>query len=154
MNPPLATQEDLEAVIEGLKDGTIDCIATDHAPHSLDEKTKSFTDAPFGIVGFETALGATLKLVEDGHLTINQVIEKLSVNPSKILGLKEQGQINIGQAANLTIIDPNIIYKVKAEGFKTKCKITPFEGMEFKGRAIGVIVNGKLFETRKVKCGK
>ena len=151
MNPPLATQADLEAVIDGLKDGTIDCIATDHAPHSLDEKTKPFAESPFGIVGFETALGLSLKLVYDGHLTVNQVIEKLSVNPSKILGLKGQGQIKVGQAANLTIIDPNITYKVKAEAFKTKCKITPFEGMEFKGKAIGVIVDGELIETGKVK---
>lgn len=154
MNPPLATQEDLTAVIEGLQDGTIDCIATDHAPHSLEEKTKPFAEAPFGIVGFETALGVSLKLVEDGHLTINQVIEKLSANPAKILCLKNQGNIKVGQIANLTIIDPNITYKVKAEEFKTKCKITPFEDMEFKGKAIGVIVNGELIDSGKVKCGK
>ncbi|MEI8129081.1 MAG: dihydroorotase, partial [bacterium] len=142
MNPPLATQADLTAVIEGLKDGTIDCIATDHAPHSLEEKTKPFAESPFGVVGFETALGLSLKLVEDGHLTINQVIEKLSVNPAKILGLKNHGQVKIGEVANLTIIDPNIKYKIKAEEFKTKCKITPFEGIELKGKAIGVVVKG------------
>jgi len=154
MNPPLAAQADLIAVIEGLKDGTIDCIATDHAPHSLEEKTKPFAESPSGVVGFETALGLSLKLVEDGHLTINQVIEKLSVNPAKILGLKNHGQIKIGEVANLTIIDPNITYKVKAEEFKTKCKITLFEGMELKGKAIWVVVNGELIETGKVKCGK
>ena len=154
MNPPLATQADLTAVIEGLKDGTIDCIATDHAPHSLEEKTKPFAEAPFGIVGFETALGMSLKLVHDGHLTINQVIEKLSINPAKILGLKNQGNIEVGQVANLTIIDPNITYKVKAEEFKTKCKITPFEDLWLKGKAIGIVVNGALIEIGKVKCGK
>lgn len=152
MNPPLGTKEDLDAVIEGLKDGTIDCIATDHAPHSLEEKTKSFADSPFGIVGFETALGASLKLVNDGHLTIGQIIEKLSINPAKILGLNGQGEIKIGQVANLTIVDPDTIYKVNAEDFKSKCKITPFEGMEFKGKAIAVIVNGKLNEIGATLC--
>lgn len=139
MNPPLRTQKDLEAVIEGLKDGTIDCIATDHAPHSLEEKTKPFAQAPFGIVGFETALGASLKLVEQGHLTINQLIEKLSSNPAKILNLKEQGQIKTGNKANLAIIDIDRTYKVQAKDFKSKCKISPFEGMEFKGKVIKVI---------------
>lgn len=152
MNPPLRTQEDLNAVIEGLKDGTIDCIATDHAPHSLEEKTKPFADSPFGIVGFETALGASLKLVNDGHLTINELIEKLSVNPAKILGLKGLGEIKIGQVANLTIVDPDTIYKVKAEDFKSKCKISPFEGMEFKGNAIAVVVNGELNEVGVTLC--
>lgn len=146
MNPPLRTQEDLEAVIKGLQDGTIDCIATDHAPHSLEEKTKSFADAPFGIVGFETALGASLKLVNDGYLTINQLIEKLSVNPSKILNLKGQGEIKIGQLANLTIIDTDTIYTVRADEFKTKCKITPFEGMTLKGKAVAMVVNGEFKE--------
>lgn len=147
MNPPLRTNDDLNAVIEALKDGTIDCIATDHAPHSLEEKTKPFAQAPFGIVGFETALGATLKLVEKGHLTLNQVIEKLSVNPAKILGLKNQGEIKIGQKANLAVVDPNIKYKVEAANFKSKCKISPFEGMEFTGKVRIVFSDGKLKNT-------
>lgn len=147
MNPPLRTKEDLEALIEGLKDGTIDCIATDHAPHSLEEKTKPFAEAPFGIVGFETALGASLKLVNNGYLSINQIIEKLSVNPAKILNLKEHGQIKIGQVANLTIIDTDTIYTVREDNLKTKCKITPFEGIELKGKAIAVVANGELIET-------
>lgn len=147
MNPPLRTNDDLNAVIEALKDGTIDCIATDHAPHLLEEKIKPFEDAPFGIVGFETALGATLKLVEKGHLTLNQVIEKLSVNPSKILRLKGQGEIKVGQKANLAVIDPNIKYKVDSASFKSKCKISPFDGMEFKGKVRIVISDGKLKDT-------
>jgi dihydroorotase len=145
MNPPLRSKDDLIAVVEGLKDGTINCIATDHAPHSLIEKTKPFSQAPFGIVGFETSLGATLtNLVNKGHLSINQAIEKLSVNPAKILGLKEQGLIEIGKKANLTVINPNIKYKVDVKDFKTMCKISPFEGVEFKGKAIAVVVNGKI----------
>ena len=145
MNPPLRSQNDLIAVIEGLKDGTIDCIATDHAPHSLTEKTNVFAQAPFGIVGFETALGATFtNLVEKGHLSLSQAIEKLSANPAKILELKDQGKIAVGQKANLTIIDPNMTYTVKAKDFKTMCKISPFEGAVFKFKAIAVVINGEI----------
>lgn len=147
MNPPLRTKEDLNAVIEALKDRTIDCIATDHAPHSIEEKLKAFAEAPFGIVGFETALGASLKLVQAKHLTMQELVEKLSTNPARILNLKDQGQIKIGQIANLTIIDPNLEYVVKAEEFKSKCKISPFNGMTLKGKSIAVIANGKLIET-------
>lgn len=146
MNPPLRTKEDLDEIIKGLQDGTIDCIATDHAPHSLEEKRKPFSESPFGIVGFETALGASLQLVHNGFLTMSQLIEKMSVNPAKILDLKAQGQIKIGQKANLTIIDPEEEYEVKGENFKSKCKITPFEGMKFKGKAIATVVNGNLIK--------
>lgn len=144
MNPQLATKEDLNAVIEGLKDGTIDCIATDHAPHSLEEKQKPFNDAPFGIIGFETALGASLKLVEKGYLTINKLIEKLSTNPTKILGLDDFGTIKIGQKANLTIIMPDCKYVVNKNEFKSKCKNSPFEGMELKGISIATVLDGKI----------
>lgn len=149
MNPPLATQEDLQAVIEGLQDGTIDCIATDHAPHFLEEKSKPFADSPFGIVGFETALCASLKLVHDGHLTMNQLVEKMSTNPARILGLSNYGAVKIGQLANLTIVDTDTKYTIAANNFKTKCKITPFEGREYRGKAVMVITNGKLY---KVGC--
>jgi len=153
MNPPLRTQNDIEAIIDGLKDGTIDCIATDHAPHSLLEKSKPFNDAPFGIVGFETALGAAFTyLLNEGHLNINEIIEKFSVNPSKILGLKEQGNIKIGQKANLTVIDPNITYKVNAKDFKTMCKISPYDGVIFKGKTIAVVANGEFKETGANLC--
>lgn len=147
MNPPLRTKEDLEAVIEGLKDGTIDCIATDHAPHSLEEKTKPFAQSPFGIVGFETAFGLTYtKLVETKHLTLNQAIEKLSINPAKILKIDNQGQIKKGNIANLAIFNLHDTYKVCADKFKTKCKISPFEEMELKGKAIAVVADGKMIK--------
>lgn len=153
MNPPLRTQNDLESIIEGLKDGTIDCIATDHAPHSLLEKSKPFNDAPFGIVGFETALGAAFTyLLNEGHLNINEIIEKFSVKPSEILELKEHGNIKIGQKANLTVIDPNITYKVNAKDFKTMCKISPYDGVIFKGKAIAVVANGEFKETGANLC--
>lgn len=146
MNPPLRSQNDFDAVIKGLIDGTIDCIATDHAPHSLEEKIRAFEDSPFGIVGFETALGACItNLVNKKHLNIVQIIEKLSINPAKILGLKEYGNIKIGQKANLTIIDPNIEWKVEENNFKSKCKISPFDGMTLRGKAVSVIANGKYY---------
>lgn len=146
MNPPLATEEDLKAVIKGLQDGTIDCIATDHAPHSLEEKQKPFNNSPMGIVGFETALGASLKLVKKGYLTFDQLIEKLSTNPAKILGLKDYGRIKIGNKANLTVIMPDCEYKVDTNEFKSKCKISPFEGMQMKGLAIATVINGKIIK--------
>jgi len=152
MNPPLGTKEDLKAVIEGLQNGTIDCIATDHAPHSLEEKTKPFAESPFGIIGFETALGSSLNLVENGHLTINQIIEKLSTNPAKILGLTDFGSIKIGQKANLTIIIPNCSYIVDKKEIKSKCKITPFEGMELKGISIATVLDGKIIFSEEELC--
>lgn len=153
MNPPLRTREDLEAVIEGLKDGTIDCIATDHAPHSLEEKTKPFEESPFGIVGFETALSAGItNLVEKGHLTVAQLIEKMSVNPAKIMGLNGYGRIQVGKPANLTVIDADYEYIINEKEFKTKCKISPFNGCKYKSKAVATVVNGKLFETGAVLC--
>lgn len=146
MNPPLAQKEDLEEIIKGLQDGTIDCIATDHAPHSLDEKQKPFNEAPFGIIGFETALGASLKLVEKGYLTINQLVEKLSSNPARILGLKDFGRIVTGQKANLAIILLDCTYIVDRKEFKSKCKNSPFEGMQMKGISIATTLDGKLIQ--------
>ncbi len=125
MNPPLRSREDLEAIIEGLQDGTIDAIATDHAPHSIEEKTKPFDTAPFGIVGFETAfaLGFT-KLVRGGFLTLQELLEKMVENPARIIGVTPEGKIEIDLAQ---------AWVVKASEFKTKAKITPFEGMELYG---------------------
>lgn len=144
MNPPLRSKVDLEEIIKGLQDGTIDCIATDHAPHSLEEKQRPFDKAPFGIIGFETALGASLKLVENGYLKLNQLIEKLSVNPARILGLDDFGSIQTGKKANLTVIMPNCEYTVDSKYFQSKCKISPFEGMKLKGISIATVLDGKL----------
>lgn len=153
MNPPLRTKEDLNAVIEGLKDGTIDCIATDHAPHSIDEKTKPFEESPFGIVGFETALSAGItNLVNKGHLSMAQLIEKMSINPANILGLTDYGHIQIGKPANLTVIDTDFSYTVNENEFKSKCKISPFNGDKCKGKVISTVINGKLIETGEVLC--
>lgn len=154
MNPPLATKEDLDAIIEGLQDGTIDCIATDHAPHSLEEKQMAFKDALFGVIGFETALGASIKLVQDGYLTFNQIIEKLSVNPAKILGLKDFGCIKVGQKANLAIIIPDCSYTVNKNEFKSKCKSSPFEGMNLTGISIATVLEGKLIYNEELSLCK
>ena len=148
MNPPLRSREDKEAVIEGLQDGTIDVIATDHAPHTLEEKLMPIQKAPMGIVGFETSLGLCItNLVDRGYLTLSQVIEKLSLNPARILNIK-QGNIKIGESANLTVIDPDVEWIVDAAKFKSKCKISPFDGKNLRGRALAVVVNGKYKEIK------
>ena len=146
MNPPLRSREDKEAVIEGLQDGTIDVIATDHAPHTLEEKLMPIQKAPMGIVGFETSLALCItNLVDGGYLTLSQVIEKLSLNPSRILNIK-QGNIKIGEPANLTVVDPDVEWIVDASKFKSKCKISPFDGKKLRGRVLAVVVDGKYKE--------
>lgn len=146
MNPPLRSREDKEAVIEGLQDGTIDVIATDHAPHTLEEKLMPIQKAPMGIVGFETSLALCItNLVDRGYLTLSQVVEKLSLNPSRILNIK-QGNIKIGEPANLTVVDPDVEWIVDASKFKSKCKISPFDGKKLRGRVLAVVVNGKYKE--------
>lgn len=146
MNPPLRSSDDKKAIIEGLQDGTIDVIATDHAPHTLEEKLMPIQKAPMGIVGFETSLGLCMtNLVDKGYLTLSQLIEKLSLNPSRILKIK-QGSIKIGEPANLTVIDPGYEWTVDSSKFRTKCKISPFDGQTLKGKATAVVVSGKYKE--------
>ncbi len=145
MNPPLRTQEDIDAIKEGLSDGTIDVIATDHAPHSYDEKQVEFIYAPFGIVGLETAIGLSVtNLVKTKVLSMMQLIEKLSTNPRTILGL-QQIKIVEGEKANLTLIDPNIEWVVDIQCFKSKSKNSPFDKYVLTGKAIGVINNNALY---------
>ena len=145
MNPPLRTKEDVEALKKGLKDGTIDVIATDHAPHSFDEKQVEFQSAPFGIVGLETALGlAVTELVNGGVLTLSQMIEKMSTNPRRIVNLPEI-RIAEGQLANLTIFDPAAEWIVDVQAFKSKSKNSPFGGRKLTGKPVGVINNGEAF---------
>lgn len=143
MNPPLRTAEDVAAIKQGLKDGTIDVIATDHAPHGMDEKSGEFDYAPFGIVGLETALGLTLKLVDEGILTLNEAIRKLSLNPASILKLNK-GSLSVGADADITIIDQNTEWTVDSSQFRSKSRNTPFNGWKLKGKAVQTIVGGKL----------
>jgi len=143
MNPPLRTVDDVAAVKQGLKDGTIDVIATDHAPHAMDEKSGEFDYAPFGIVGLETALGLTLKLVQEGVFSLTEAIRKLSVNPALILKLGK-GTLSAGADADMTMIDPNVDWTVDASQFKSKSQNTPFDGWNLRGKAVWTIVGGKI----------
>lgn len=144
MNPPLRTRDDVEALKEGLRDGTIDVIASDHAPHSYDEKQVEYLHAPFGIVGLETALGVALTvLVSAKILTMWQLIEKCSVNPRRILRLPRISIVE-GERANITIIDPTAEWTVDINRFHSKSKNSPFHGMKLIGKAVGVFNHGSL----------
>ena len=144
MNPPLRSQEDLESVIEGLLDGTIDIIATDHAPHHFDEKNVEFEKAANGIVGFETALALSYtQLVDKGHLSLQQMLEKLTVNPAKMLRI-DKGTIESGKAADIILVDFDNEYKVDVSKFASKSKNSPFDGFKVKGRVISTMVGGKI----------
>ena len=142
MNPPLRSEEDRQAVIQGLVDGTIDLIASDHAPHSVIEKDVEFDRAAFGIVGLETSLSLSLKLVHDGFLTMAELVNKMAKHPAKIIGI--QNDVKPGNIADLTIIDPEDTYEIDPETFKSKSKNTPFSGLKVKGRPFLIMVNGKV----------
>ncbi len=147
MNPPLRTRDDVEALKEGLRDGSIEVIATDHAPHSFDEKQVEFSSAPFGIVGLETAFGlAVTELVRKNVLSLYQLIQKFSTNPRAILGLPAI-RVSEGEKANLTMFDPAAEWVVDPSEFKTMSKNTPFGGYKLTGRALGVINNGQILWT-------
>jgi dihydroorotase len=148
MKPPLRSETDREAVREGLRDGTIDVIATDHAPHSEDEKMVEFDQAPFGIVGLETALPLSLKLVEDGVLTLNEMIAKLTHLPSAIINVRK-GTLNPGEQADVVIFDPGQKVKIDRERFRSKSKNTPFNGWDLKGVVLYTIVNGNIVYTKE-----
>jgi dihydroorotase len=142
MNPPLRTADDVAAIRQGLKDGTIDVIATDHAPHGMDEKSGEFDYAPFGIVGLETALGLTLKLVEENVMTPAEAIGKLTLNPAAVLKI-EKGTLSVGADADITLIDPNVAWIVDSSQFKSRSRNTPFNGWQLRGRAVQTIVGGR-----------
>ncbi len=145
VNPPLRTARDIKAIKEGLKDGTIDVIATDHAPHHRDEKSKEFDMAPFGISGLDTALSLSLKLVRENILSLSQLIEKMTLNPAKILSL-DKGDLMVGSDADLVIIDEDKEFKVEAEHFISKGKNTPFGGRILNGLPVLTICKGKIYE--------
>lgn len=145
MNPPLREQKDVNAIIEGLQDGTIDCIASDHAPHAIQDKEMEFIYAPNGILGLETQLGLTLtELYHTQKLTLDQIIEKLSINPRKVLNLPIP-QIAEGEEANLTIFDADHKWEVDIKRFKSKSKNSPFDKRKLIGKSVATINNSKLF---------
>ena len=149
MNPPLRAREDVEALKRGLADGTMDVIATDHAPHSAEEKNRSMAKAAFGIVGLETSAALTYtELGEPGILTVMQMAEKMSYNPAKILGLNDKGSVSEGKIADLVIFDPEKEYRIDVEKFASKGKNTPFNGYPVKGEVACTIVDGKIVYQR------
>ena len=143
MNPPLRSRKDVEAVKAGLKDGTIDVIATDHAPHAAFEKEREFDYAPFGIVGLETAWGLALVLAEEGVLTVEQVVSALTIQPARAFGLAK-GTLAVGADADVTIVDPEAQWVVDPGQFKSKGRNTPFAGWKLKGRVVSTLVGGRV----------
>jgi len=142
MYPPLRSDQDREAVCQGIADGTIDVIATDHAPHSFIEKQVEFDRAANGIIGLETSVSLSLKLVENGVISMAVLVEKMSTNPARILGLKNN--LLIGRPADITIIDPERSYRVNADNFKSLSRNTPFDGWDMKGKAVLTMVGGNV----------
>lgn len=143
VNPPLRAEKDVQAVKAGLSDGTIDVIASDHAPHAVYEKDVEYKYAPFGIAGLETALSLSLSLVHEGVLSIQDLVSKLANNPAKILNL-DKGIIKVGMDADITIIDMDKEYKVDINKFQSKDRNSPFHNWTLKGRAEMVIIGGKV----------
>ncbi len=146
MNPPLRTEGDRQAILEGLRDQTIDLIATDHAPHSAEEKKKGITEAPSGIIGLETSLSlGIMKLVDTGVLTLSQLVERMSLAPARLYGL-DAGYVAEGGPADLVLFDPEEIWK--AEYFHSKSSNTPFLGKTMKGKIYMTICNGRIVYSR------
>ena len=144
MNPPLRTGKDVEALKEGLRDGIMDVISTDHAPHTFDDKNTSMKKAPFGIVGFETAACLTYsELVLGGYLTPMQMAEKMSYNPARIIGI-DKGDIQPGKKADVVLFDPNETYRIDKNTFASKGRNTPFDGREVTGRVKLTICDGNI----------
>lgn len=144
MNPPLRTEADRQALIAGLRDGTIDCIVTDHAPHGIEEKELEFPRAPFGVIGLETALPVLVKtLIEPGLLTWPQLIAALTVKPAGVLQVPK-GTLAVGADADVTVIDPDLAWTIDAAAFRSRSRNTPFQGLRVRGRAVAVIVGGRV----------
>jgi dihydroorotase len=143
MNPPLRAAADIRACIDGVKDGTIDCLATDHAPHLAEEKELEFANAPFGILGLECALPLYVKaLVEPGHITWPKLIEMMTIAGARIAKLANKGTLSIGADADVTIIDPKAEWTIDKDQFRGKSRNCPFHGWKVKGRAVTTIVGG------------
>lgn len=145
MAPPLRSEEHLQAVLEGICDGTIDAIATDHAPHHADEKALEYDRAPFGITGLETGVGLALtELVHKGIISLERLVEMCSTNPAKIFKLTDRGSLKPGSVGDVTIIDPEKVWTFRVADSSSKSRNSPFDGREFRGRAVATIVSGKI----------
>jgi dihydroorotase len=144
MAPPLRTPDDVQAIIEGLKDGTLEVIATDHAPHAPEKKMRELDQAPNGIIGLETLLPICIQsLIEPGHLTWPQLIEKLTINPARVLSI-DRGTLQPGADADVTIIDPMMEWTIDPTQFKSKSRNCPFAGWKVRGKAHAVIIGGEV----------
>ncbi len=144
MSPPLRSKDHVEAILEGIKDGTIDAIATDHAPHHFDEKVLEFDQAPFGITGLETAVGLAFDLVHRGLIDLERVVQMCSTNPARIFGLSERGSLKANAHADITILDPQFEWVFDVNKSKSKSRNTPFHGRTLHGAAVATIVGGRL----------
>lgn len=145
VNPSLRTREDVDAIKEALKDGTIDCVVSDHAPHTPEDKEADFDHAPFGMIGLETSVGLTVtELVSPGVLSWPQMAERMSAAPARIIGLTGKGEIKEGKDADITIIDPDKEWEVRKEDFVSKSKNSPFVGRKLNGCVAVTICQGKV----------
>ncbi|HET7114429.1 MAG TPA: dihydroorotase [Pyrinomonadaceae bacterium] len=144
MSPPLRSRDHVEAVRAAMKDGTIDAIATDHAPHHADEKALEFDQAPFGITGLETALGLAFDLVHNGLIDLERVVQMCATNPARIFGLADRGSLKPNAHADVTILDPQLEWVFDVHRSKSKSRNTPFNGRSMHGAAVGTIVGGRL----------
>lgn len=149
MAPPLRGEEHLEAILEGIRDGTVDAIATDHAPHHADEKSLEYDRAPFGITGLETGIGLAFnELVHKGVIGLERLVEMCSANPAKILGLEGRGTLRPGSIADVTIIDPSLSWTYRNSDSRSKSKNSPFDGWTFHGGHVATVVGGKIAHRR------
>jgi len=154
MNPPLRSSDDRDAMLDGLRDGSIDVIATDHAPHHADEKALEFDRAPFGIVGLETCVSLCFdRLVHAGHISIVRLIELLAANPARVMNLPG-GTLTEGGPADITILAPDAPVTVRASAFKSKGRNTPFDGWTLKGAVAATIVGGRAVYVNEGVLGR
>jgi dihydroorotase len=149
MAPPLRSEDHLAAILEGLQDGTIDAIATDHAPHHADEKSLEYDRAPFGITGLETAVGLAFnQLVHKGIVNLVRLVELCSTNPAKILKLDGRGTLRLGSIADVTILDPELSWTYKSAESRSRSRNSPFDNWDFAGAAVATIVGGRIVYRR------
>jgi dihydroorotase len=145
MSPPLRSPDHIEAILEGLRDGTIDAIATDHAPHHADEKALEYDQAPFGITGLETGVGLALdRLVHEGVISLERLVELCSINPARIFNLTERGTLSKGAWGDVTILDPDLRWTFDTSHSKSKSRNTPFDGLTLRGSAVATVVAGRV----------
>jgi len=154
MNPPLRSEEDRLALLHALQEGTIDVIATDHAPHHSDEKLVEFDDAPFGIVGLETAVALVMdRLVRPGHIDLSRMVELMALNPAKILGLRK-GTLAVGADADVTVIDPEMTRTVDPDRFESRSRNTPFASWKLRGWPVMTFVGGRVVHDAEARSGQ